>query len=325
MISRVAESCFWLNRYVERIESLARILYINQTSALEGATPEERWKSLVIVTGEEDLFDRLPAPTPEKYGEAVEEFLTWNRDNPSSIYSSLFQARENARTIREIISREMWETLNEAWVWINHRDARSLFKRDRYRFYLHLRQTCTLFHGYSLNTMLHEASFDFMRLGSMLERAGQTARTLDVKYHVLGRTYANQESPEEAAQWLAILYSCSGVEPFFKRENSMLSGPAVAQFLIFDRKFPRSVLHCLERSRNFLTLVRKGAQPGVGKNSEKAMDKLLESVVALDMETVMKQGLHDMLTRVIDETTEICSIVYEDYFNPTRGHSLKAG
>ena len=325
MISRVAESCFWLTRYVERIESLSRLLYINQTSALDGATPEERWKSLIIVTGEEERFDARPAQGSEKIEDAVEDFLTWDEENQSSIYSSLFLARENARTIREIISREMWETINEAWVWIRSKEARSLYKRDRYRFFLHLRHTCTLFHGYSLSTMLHESSFDFMRLGSMLERAGQTARTLDVKYHVLGRTYANMESPEEAAQWLAILYSCSGVEPFFKRENAMMSGKAVAHFLIFDPKFPRSILHCLERARNFLTLVKKGTQPGVGKTSDDMMKSLLNSVASRDIDSMLKEGLHVVLTRIIDETTEVCTAIYHDFFNPMVSEPRKAG
>ena len=159
----------------------------------------------------------------------------------------------------------------------------------------------------------------------MLERAGQTARTLDVKYHVLGRTYANQESPEEAAQWLAILYSCSGVEPFFKRENAMLSGKAVAHFLIFDTKFPRSILHCLERSKNFMKLVGKAGKPGVGRISEGLMQDLLDSVSTQDIESLLKKGLHDELTRIIDGTTEVCLAVNHDYFNPISSESRKAG
>ena len=325
MISRVAESCFWLSRYIERIESLARLLYVNQTSALEGPSAEDRWKSLVIVTGEEERFEERPAPSEEKFSEAVEEFLTWDKDNPSSIYSNLYWARENARTVREIISREMWETLNEAWVWIQGREARKLYQGNRYRFYLQMRHICTQFHGYGLSTMLHDQAFDFLRLGGMLERAGQTARTLDVKYHILGRTRINSESPEEAAQWLAILYSCSGVEPFFKHSDSVLSGPAVAEFLIYNRKFPRSIRHCLDRSRNFLKLVGAGAPSRNESTAEKKLSEMLDDLNSRDMSGILKQGLHNVLTGIIDQTAEICTAVNHDYFDPMVSVSRKAG
>ena len=218
MISRVAESCFWLNRYVERVEVLSRMLGVNFAFQLDiELAATERWRPLVIVAGqEEDFLKRVEAPQADD-GERVQEYLTWNEENPSSVYSSLRAARENARTIRETISLEMWETLNDLWVWLRSKDAHKLYERNRTTFYSRLRDQCLLFHGIAQATMLHEAPFEFMRLGTALERAGQTARVLDVRHHAVGPVDAAEEPPEAIAQWLTILRFCSGVEPFLKR------------------------------------------------------------------------------------------------------------
>ena len=127
MISRVAESCFWLNRYVERVEVLARMLGVNFALQLDLELPKaERWRPLVVVCGQEADFLKRTEPDRADDPELVQEYLTWNEDNPSSLWSSLRAARENARTIRETISLEIWETLNDLWVWLGERGARRL-------------------------------------------------------------------------------------------------------------------------------------------------------------------------------------------------------
>ena len=171
----------------------------------------------------------------------MQEYLTWDRKHPSSIYASLRWARENARTIREVMSVEMWETINDTWLWLTSRSARRLYQRERDAFYDHLAKQCMLIHGVCYSTMLHEEPFVFMRLGRAVERVGQTARILDVKHHSLGDD-RRDENAADAAQWLAILRSCSAVDTFFQRSANVLSGPAVADFLLFDRAFPRAVL-----------------------------------------------------------------------------------
>jgi uncharacterized alpha-E superfamily protein len=248
VISRAAESCFWQNRYLERAETLVRLLETNLAFQLDVTLPDaERWRPLVVVTGELARFEEHVGAEAAEDEEAVQHFLTWEEENPSSLVSSLSGARENARTIRETVSREMWETLNELWLFVQGQEARRLYQRDRYAFYQEVRDRCLLFHAQALTTMLHEEPFDFMRLGTTLERAGQTARLLDVKYHSMGPTHAELEMPAEAAQWLAVLRFCAGSEPFFKRSGFVLSGPNVAAFLLFDRSFPRSVHHNLSR------------------------------------------------------------------------------
>jgi uncharacterized alpha-E superfamily protein len=318
VISRVAESCFWLNRYVERVEVLARMLHVNLTFQLDVALPDaERWLPLVVVTGQqEDFRKRTPAGEIDD-AETVQQYLTWSEDNPSSAFSSLRGARENARTIRETISLEMWETLNDLWVWMNERGARRLYERDRHSFYVRLRNQCLLFHGIAQETMLHEDPFEFMRLGTALERAGQTARVLDIKYHSIGPTEAVEETPAEVAQWLATLRFCSGVEPFLKRGDKPLSGRAVAEFLLFDRTFPRSVLHNLDRARNFLGLVRPAPPTRVGERTHARLSETLTLLAGMDVDQVLAEGLHDVLTWIVDTTAEICTAVHQDFFDPT--------
>ena len=318
MISRVAESCFWLNRYLERVETLARLLSVNLAFQLDVDLPEaERWKPIVIVTGEQARFEAKVGARHPGDAETVQEFLVWDRDNPSSLVSSLFWARENARTIRETVSLEMWETLNGLWLWLAEREARRLYERERHGFYLQVRDRCLLFHAHCQATMLHEEPFDFMHLGTALERASQTARVLDVKYHTLGPTDPTFEAPEEAAEWLAVLRSCSAIEPFFKRSGTALSGANVAAFLLFDPSFPRSVRQNLDRAWNFLCRVNAAA-PEVGERSARRLEGLRGELRALDIDRVLERGLHDVLTWVVDATADVGAAVHADFFDPAR-------
>ncbi len=317
MISRVAESCFWLNRHLERVESLARLLDVNFAFQLDVTLPEaERWLPLVVVVGQEaDYRSRVPASQVDR-AERVQSYLVWDEKNPVSIVSALGWARENARTIRETISLEMWETLNSAWLWLERKSTRNLYDRDRHAFYVSLRDRCFLFHGVAQATMLHEDPFEFMRLGTALERASQTARILDVKHHSVGPGERGVETPAEAAQWLAALRSCSGVEPFYKRPENTLSGAAVARFLLFDPVFPRSVRHNLLRARNFLGLVRPGDGSPVGERSERLLARTLEHVEALDPQAQVGKTLHETLTRTVGELAAICEAIHDEFFDP---------
>jgi len=320
MISRVAESCFWMNRYVERVEVLARMLDVNLSFQLDFSLDDaERWRPLVVVSGQEQDFLASHGADSIEDPEVAQEYLTWSADNPSSIYSSLRFARENARTIRETISLEMWETLNALWVFMNDREARRQYRRDRNVFYRRLRDQCLLFHGVAQATMLHEEPFQFMRLGTALERAGQTARVLDVKYHSIGPTPEDEslEKPGEAAQWLATLRFCSGVEPFLKREDNVLRGRSVAAFLLFDRTFPRSVRHNLDRTANFLDLLCAPAPTRVGQRSRELVTEARDHLAKRDIDAVLKEGLHAVATWVVESSTGIATAVVEEFFHPT--------
>jgi len=316
MISRVAENCFWLSRYVERIETYARLLDVTVGLSLDGSMSEaEQWRPLIVVCGEEKPFLAKHDPTAIHDGETVLDYMTWSEENPTSIFTSLRWARENLRTIRETASLEMWETLNDLWLWINSRPARRMYGEDRHVFYTQIRDRCMLFDGIRYATMLHEEAFDFMRLGAALERVSQTARILDVKYHSLGPE-RGLARPVEAAQWLAALRSCSAVEPFFKRSAHELDGSAVAAFLLFDPAFPRSVRHNLDRAALLLANLRPAEQPQIGRNSAALLERMLSRVAAMTIESVLADGMHNVLTWVVDTCAELSQAVDADFFEP---------
>jgi uncharacterized alpha-E superfamily protein len=314
MISRVAESCFWLNRYVERAENTSRLLSVNRAFELDVDLPaRERWWPIVVVGGEQDRIRSHLSGDALYDGEQVQEYLTWEQDNPTSIASSVYWARENARTIREVISLEMWETLNAFWHWMRGGAGRRLYREDRDSFYKYVRERSVLFQGSSHSTMLHEEPFDFMRLGMLLERAGWTARILDVKHHIVGLAADGPESPLETAQAMALLRSCSATDSFFKRVHSAPTGRRVVAFLLEAETLPRSVLHCLDRAWNFLRRVQP-ASGVTGQRSARMLSALLEDLRSLSTEDIFARGLHEELTRIIDSVAEICQAVHDDYF-----------
>lgn len=317
MISRVADSCFWTARHVERVDTLARLLEVNNTFQLDVPLHSaDIWRPLVIVVGQEADFLERVGDAGFEDGEAVQEYLTWDPEHPSSIMASLRWARENARTVREVLSVEMWESINDAWLWMKGRSARRLYQRDRDEFYEHLSRQCMLFHGICYSTMLHEEPFLFMKLGRAVERVGQTARILDVKHHSLGDKPREDETAADAAQWLAILRSCSAFDPFFKKAENVLGGPAVAGFLIFDRTFPRAVLHNLDRTHGLMLRLLEGDPPGMRRGSWDLLQRFRGTLLQMTPADVQKQGIHDVLTWIVDQAADLCMAIHDDYLDP---------
>ncbi len=213
MISRVAEHCFWMSRYLERAENTARVLEVNQTLLLDLEAPiDHQWKPLLIISGVHDMKGEPDAET-------VQHYLTWETENHSSIVSSLAAARENARIIREVISADMWERINYYHLWMQRPAARLLYENNRSDFYSQIKRINQLIHGISEGTMSHGEAWEFIQLGKYLERACQTARILDVKYHILLPTPEHIGTPVDSAHWVAILTSCSGYEPYHKQRR----------------------------------------------------------------------------------------------------------
>ncbi len=168
-----------------------------------------------------------------------------------------------------------------------------------------------MFIGVCHDTMLHDEPFDFMRLGMLLERAGQTARIADIKYHNLGPTRDDAETPAEAAQWLAILRSCSATEAFFKRNEGAPTGPTVIAFLILAPEFPRAVLYAVTRAWHFLQRIRVD---GRGEPSARLLESLVRRLRARTGERILQAGVHAELTHIIDRTAQVCEAIQDDYF-----------
>lgn len=322
MISRVAECCFWLLRYVERAESSARLLDVNHDVTLDASVREsQRWKAVVIVMGEQESFEEHLGTVAYDDDEVCVDYLTWHEKNPASIYSCMYWARENARTTREVISREMWELLNTGWQWLNS-SGKQEYRTDRASFYQRVRSLCHEFYGLTYSTLSHGEAFDFMRMGTTLERINQTARVMDVKYHWIVRKPAgtngkgSKESPQEAAQWVALLRLCCAMEAFFKQQRAIATGAAVADFLLLDPLFPRSLLYCYQDLEKLLERLDAGTGRATPSQSRVLARTMLERLKAMDLATALKHSLHDELTEVIDNTAEIGSSLQREFFDP---------
>ena len=306
MISRVAEHCFWLARYLERAENTARILEVNQTLLLDFHVPvQQQWLPLLIISGIHE-YEGEPS------SEVVQNFMTWDLENPFSILSSLHWARENARIIRETISAEMWERTNYYHLWLQSQASRDMYNYNRGEFYAQIRRINQLIHGICDATMSHGEAWEFFQLGRYLERASQTARILDVKYHILLPTLDDVGTPVDNAHWVAILMSCSGYEPFHKTQR-VIGDPAVAvaEFLIFDPLFPRSVYHCLTDCQRALRALGTEAL----SEAERKLGALVTWLDGQTIASVIHSGLHESLTHVVDSIHAIGHAIHSSYFD----------
>jgi uncharacterized alpha-E superfamily protein len=311
VISRVADHLFWLGRYLERAESSARVGFVTRNLALDGElTPRQAWQPAVIVCGEEEAFRARHGDEAFADGEKVQDWLVWEESNLSSLSRSVSALRDNARSIREVISLEVWEAVNELHLWMQG-PGKDAWREDRHGFYRHVRQSSQMALGVVHGTMLHDDAFSFIMLGVMLERAGQTARILDVHHHALSRMEAHQVV--EVSLWLALLRACSGFEPFMKRFQGKASASSVARFLVLDARFPRSVNHCLHIAAKRLARVRSQDADLRGKSLTRL--HALETWVIDEAGPHIDDGtLHELLTHVVDESHAIAMEIGRELF-----------
>jgi len=317
MIARVADHCFWLGRYIERTESTARVLEVTGTLALDAElAPRRCWQPVVIVAGQEadfvSRFGREALGDPD----VVQRYLACDSANPVSLWRSAAAARENARAIREVISLEVWRAVNELSVYLGGGEAAATFATDRHALYARVRRSTQLALGLLRSTMLHDAPLDFIWLGVLLERLGQTARLLDVQHHAL----LAEGAPHpvlETALWLSLLRACSGFEAFMKRSRGKVRGPAVAAFLVLEPRFPRSVAYCVRSAKERLAAIcQDGDVPG-----ERALARLeaLDAYLGAIAPTELEGGrVHDVLTHVVHETHGACDVILSEILGQRR-------
>ncbi|QDU66138.1 hypothetical protein Pla86_12040 [Planctomycetes bacterium Pla86] len=306
-------------RYLERADNTAGAIGVNLSHVLDsGGGVAESWEPVLVVTGEMPRFRERFGEGAASDGELVQRYLTWDEENPASIISSIRAARDNARTIRETISREMWESVNLIWLWLQGPGSKRSYDVDRSDFFEALERSIQGFRGTAPDTMLHEEPLDFMRLGMQLERAGMTSRILDVRYHMEAVADADESTVVDFGPWHAILRSCSGIEAFLKRGRSF-SGKNIATFLVGDPAFPRSILHCIERAEHALSRI---LAEEVGstvlmpqRNTPRMLGQLRAMVSSLEVADMREGELHEALTRVIDSLAEVCNAVHVEFFD----------
>lgn len=315
MISRVADHCFWFGRYVERAEATARMLAATGSLALDAELPSAQvWKPMIVVSGEEAHFRELHAHDDDDHaawgdGEIVQRFMVWDEDNGTSLACSVNGARWNARSIREVLSLEAWQALNELHLWLHDQPAQAVYAHHRETFYQHARRGTQLTLGLLRSTMLHDEPLDFIWLGVLLERVNQTARMLDVHHHAFTRALPRDGGEVvETALWLSLLRALSGSEAYLKRAAGRVSSEGVARFLVSEPAFPRSIAYCVHSAYDRLCDIRPPAHHelpgGVSLERLRVLDRW---VAARDGEPLAGAAVHDLLTHVVDEVHEICS------------------
>ena len=315
MISRVADHCFWFGRYVERAESTARTLAASMSLALDAELPPAQvWRPVVVVSGEEERFlERIAGGDDESpaWGDAegVQRFMVWDEDSGVSLARSITGARWNASSIREVLSLEAWESINELHLWLRDPTAQAQYAHERDAFYRHVRRATQLTLGLLRSTMLHDEPLDFVWLGVLLERVSQTARMLDVHHHAFTSLSGRQELVETAL-WLSLLRALSGSEAYLKRAAGRISPEGVARFLISEAAFPRSIAYCVHSAHDRLRAIRPPdhhERPG-GAALERL--RVLDTwVAARETEPLGGGSVHEVLTHVVDEVHEICGTV----------------
>ncbi|HZX65350.1 MAG TPA: alpha-E domain-containing protein, partial [Myxococcales bacterium] len=254
-------------------------------------------------------------------------YLSFNEQVPVSLCRSIAAARENARSVREVVSLEAWESINELHLWIQTPAARATYDDHRYGFYRHIRKETQLCMGLLRGCMLHDAALDFIWLGLLLERIGQTARILDVHHHALTVSGAPDKANAvvEVAVWLSLLRACYGFEAFMKTHRGVVTGETVASFLIFEGRFPRAVIHCVRRAREGLEQIRPTV---AGRPPLKALSRLKALEAKLDARAAAKldaSEVHELLTAIVDETQAACEEVGVDLLSAQPIPSIQAG
>jgi uncharacterized alpha-E superfamily protein len=307
VISRVADHCLWLGRYVERAESTARLLQVTRTLAFDAELPPLHcWRPLVIVSGQYPEMSAKLGAEATGNGEVVQRYMTWAPENPVSIRNSIRALREGGRSIREVIGHEIWQSSNELYLWFMGEAAASQYLQDRDEVYREIRRSTQLCLGLVRSTMLHDDAMDFLWLGVLLERIGQTARTLDMHHHIVTAAEGLQQQPLlQTALWLSLLRACSGFEAFMRRQQGRVSREGAVTFLLFEDRFPRSLRYCL---RSAIMLARRLTKPNQKSGAAGTLTRLTALDHWLDDQEKQEipQDVHALLTHLIDETSMAC-------------------
>ncbi|MCQ2914768.1 MAG: alpha-E domain-containing protein [Alphaproteobacteria bacterium] len=310
MLSRVADSLFWISRYIERAENIAREIDANINLMLDLPDEERNWDPLIQTVGSNDEFY-------EKFGEAtienVMDFLVLDEENPNSVISCIAKARENARCVREIITLEMWLHINKFYHRLRDKAIKDELLNNPHDFCTEIKIFCQLYVGIQEGSMSHNEGWNFSWLGRLLERIDQTSRLLDVKYYILLPNVSMVGMSLDIVQWNAVLKSVSAFE-MFKKTYSNVTPQNVAQFLILNKEFPRSFIYCLEHAEKALKRITKDKEL-IGQKSLRLIGKLRSKLEFSTISEIIQSGLHETIDEIQIALMEIDETIRKEFFS----------
>ena len=309
MLSRVADRIYWMSRQMERAENMARILGVTSNLVLFSSKDTQQRQNLMaplaITETDEDFFanhKKLTLP-------ALLDFMALDEKNPSSIYSCLKWARENAHAVRWQITSEMWETLNATWLELKGFKRKDIVGADATRFFDWVKDRSHLFRGVTYGTIVRGEAFNFSRLGTFLERADNTARILDVKYHILLPRVEDVGGALDYYQWAALLRSVSAFETYRTLYRDQIFPIKVAQLLLLERKMPRSLAACFDQVKDALDRIEGQQDQG----AKRLAGELHVRLTHADIEEIFQGGLHEYLEECLDDIGELGNRIQRAY------------
>jgi uncharacterized alpha-E superfamily protein len=313
MLSRTADHLFWMARYTERAENTARMLDVNvQTSMLPQSADdaEQGWRAVLGISELQTAFERKHAKLQAR---DVIDFMVRDPANPSSIAACLTEARENARAVRGTLTTEVWEIQNQTWLDLQQRLKSGLPEQDPSQFFEWVKYRSHLSRGVTLGTMLRDEAVHFIRLGTFLERADNTARILDVKYHGAKDSAAGEAmSQRDFYYWAALLRSVSGFEIYRKVYRDVITPERIAELLMLRGDMPRSLLACMEEVVQNLRAVRNDVSSG----TERCAGRLHAELRFGNIDDILAAGLHDTLTAFLQQIYALGNRISRDFLVP---------
>lgn len=308
MLGKTAGGLTWMFRYLERSENIARLVEAGFRMGLTHSDDASEWESIVATAAVRDAYLEH---NQEFEVSAIIDFLLRDRNNPTSVICLVEGARNNARLVRTAITREVWEAVNDCWITLNELLAKPVRSADLPETLGIIRQKSSLVRGALHGTMLRNDIFNFSRAGTFLERADNTCRILDVKYYILLPSVSFVGSTIDNVQWETILRSASAQRAFRWLYGGDTRPSAIADFLIFDRRMPRSLAFCVEKLCSNLTYLE--AEYGVKNPSLEMTLALKDKLETLNIDEVFKIGLHEFLQNCIVENNAVAAQIEQDY------------
>ena len=314
MLSRVANTLYWMMRYVERADNLARLIDVNEQllldfESLDSARLSGFWKPIILSTGDEAEFGKH---YDKASSDNVISFLTEDTRNQNSIFSCISYARENARTIRDQISDELWEEINSLYLFTKSKEASKLLEHNPPRFYEKVRRSSMTVLGISASTTARDAIWDFKTLGRYIERADKTTRFLDISTYFPKGAKGIDQSSYGVLHWSAILSSC-GAMGAFRATRLEVNARSVMEFLIFSPTFPRSVRYCIGQIDSTLHRLSGSRHGTFSSEAERMTGQMLASLSFGDPAKVLEIGLHNFLDDVQATLNDIAKEIFATY------------
>ena len=312
LLCRVADSLFWMSRYIERAENTARLVDVNLQLLLEtdgsSKAAERHWEGILLAMGDLALYRSLYT---EITSQNAMEFFTFNRKNPSSLICCIYSARENARMIRDAIAEEMWVGINRAYLFLKSQNAAAVWESGPNDFFEHVKEYTILFQGTTDTIFPRSVGFEFIKCGNFIERADKIARIIDTKYFLTPPGTSDIGGAVDTAGWVAVLRACSGREAYQRMYVQDITARNVAEHLLLSRAFPRSVFYSVLSLQSAMHAVSGCPLTHFSTEAERLVGRLVSDLSYTSIDEVIKRGLHetigDITGRIDAIAVELCN------------------